>query len=148
MNRSPLQLKHYHYTGCHLQTRDVDLSQLELGDSPYPSMDNIQLQPLVTLSEPDGEENPHDFLLTLALELSEENANGFPYTFAVEVEGVFQIDHDGPLAERKKRVLINGGSILFGVVRELLLTLSARHKFGPILLPSLNFQGLEATEIR
>lgn len=148
MNRSPLQLKHYHYTCCHLQARDLDLAQLELGDSPYPPMDDIHLQPQVTLSGPEGEENPHDFLLTLALELSEENAHGLPYTFAVEVEGVFQIDHDGPLAERKKCVVVNGGSMLFSVIRELLLTLSARHKFGPILLPSLNFQGLEATEIR
>jgi len=146
MNRSPLQLKHYHYTGCHLQARDLDLAQMELGDSPYPSMDNIALQPQIRLSEPEGEDDPHDFLLTLALELREENARGFPYTFAVEVEGVFNIDHDGLLDERKKLVVVNGGSMLFGVIREQLLNLSARHKFGPFLLPSLNFQSLAADQ--
>jgi len=39
-------------------------------------------------------------------------------------------------------VVINGGSMLFGIVREQILALSLRHKNGPLLLPALDFRGL------
>ncbi|HRI56303.1 MAG TPA: hypothetical protein PK170_04315 [Anaerolineae bacterium] len=58
------------------------------------------------------------------------------------MEGIFHIDHAGPLDERKRLVVINGASMLFGAIREQLLSLSGRHKFGPFLLPSLNFANL------
>ena len=51
-------------------------------------------------------------------------------------------DHDGALDERRRLVAINGASILYGAMREHLLTLSARHRHGPVLLPCLDFRGL------
>ena len=43
---------------------------------------------------------------------------------------------------RGRLVAINGASILYGAMREHLLTLSARHRHGPVLLPCLDFRGL------
>ena len=60
----------------------------------------------------------------------------------LEAEGLFAIDHDGALDERRRLVAINGASILYGAMREHLLTLSARHRHGPVLLPCLDFRGL------
>lgn len=72
-----------------------------------------------------------------------EGAPGFPYRFAVRVEGFFELMSDEPNEERKRLTVINGASMLYGIIREQLLSLSTRHRNGPLLLPSLDFRGLK-----
>ena len=81
-------------------------------------------------------------MVNLKLEHTTRADSVFPYSFLIEAEGLFAIDHDGALDERRRLVAINGASILYGAMREHLLTLSARHRHGPVLLPCLDFRGL------
>ena len=143
MNLSPLQLKHYHFTSFFLRARpDFDIHQLESSSEPYPAMADIDLSPKVTLTEAGGEQGT---IYLVTLEILHEPSEGatFPYDFGASIEGIFTIDHDGDETERKHRVVVNGASMLFGAIREQLLTLSARHRYGPMLLPSLSFRDLQ-----
>lgn len=145
MSLSPLQLKHYHFTALSLKARaDFAPALLDSSGEPYPSMADIDLVPEITLSEPEDDATQH-FVVTLAIAHEPVADSSFPYAFAAAVEGIFALEHDGPLEERKRLVVANGASMLFSAIREQLLALSARHKFGPMLLPSLCFTDLQPT---
>ena len=142
MQAATLQLRHYHFNAFSLQAREQlpDASHLDTGEI-YPPLAVEDLQPQISHAEPDTDD-PHEFVVNLKLEHTPRADSVFPYSFLIEAEGLFAIDHDGALDERRRLAAINGASILYGAMREHLLTLSARHRHGPVLLPCLDFRGL------
>lgn len=143
MKLSPLQVKHYHFTELSVAARSaIDIEKLDYGTEPYPPTDEANLQTVVELGEPDGEPDPHQFVVTLSISSHPDKASNFPYIFAAKLEGVFTFDHSGELEERKRLVVCNGASILYSAAREQLLAITARLKFGPMLLPTASFNGM------
>lgn len=147
MQPAMLQLKHYHFNAFSLHSRAgvVEFPHLEAGEA-YPSLQAEELRPQVSHAEPDAED-PRVFVIKLALEHSPVEGSTFPYDFKIEAEGVFNTSHEGDLEERRRLVVINGASILYSAMREHLLTLSARHRYGPVLLPCLDFRGMARREV-
>lgn len=121
---------------------DIDLGKLDYGTDPYPPMEEAKLRTEISLGELDRESDPHQFVVTLGIFCDPDKDSHFPYLFAASLEGVFTIDHKGDLEERKRLVVCNGASILYSAAREQLLSLTARHKFGPMLLPTVSFNNL------
>lgn len=143
MKRSPLQLMHSHFAGLSLVALDVAPESSDANTSAYPEVPEGAVDTKVELGMPASDaDDPHQFLLRIGVSSAKSLPTAFPYRFAAQIEGVFRIEHDGDLNDRKRLVLVNGGSMLFGIVREQILTLSLRHKNGPLLLPSLDFRGL------
>lgn len=141
MNLSPLQLRHYHFTAISLKSREVEVA-LPGSDELYPDMSALGLEPEVSLAD-GGDADPHEFVVKLKVEYIAEETSSFPYEFTVEAEGLFFIeDAADDLDERKRLVVVNGAGMLLGAMREQLLSLSARHRYGPILLPSFDFRRL------
>lgn len=143
MKKSPLQVQHYHFTSMSVLARSgIDIDKTEFGSGPYPLLDSEKIVTTVQLGIPTDEKDLHQFALLLNVEFSPEEESQFPYSFSVGMEGVFTIDHDGDIEERKRLVVCNGAAILYGAAREQLLSLTARHRFGPMMLPSADFRGL------
>jgi preprotein translocase subunit SecB len=143
MKLSPLQVKHYHFTALSVMARpDVDIEKLDYGSEPYPPTEEANIRVEVSLGEPSGESDPHQFVINLNITCNPGEQSHFPYLFAASLEGVFTINHEGDLEERKRLVVCNGASMLYGAAREQLLSLTARHRYGPMLLPAANFNGL------
>lgn len=147
MNRSPLQLKHYHYRAIVLKVRaDIDVLEApaEQEHEPYPDFGDDKLLPEVRLYSNDAQDQCGPYLLNLSLSYSPSADSRIPYQFEFEIEGIFVLDEpDSPEPDCKKRVVINGGSMLYSAVRDQLLTLSARQIYGPMMLPSLDFRQLD-----
>lgn len=142
MKLSPLQVKHYHFTELSVMARlDIDIEKLDYGSEPYPPIEEAKIRTDISLGEPD-DSDPHQFVVKLGISCGPDKDSSFPYLFSASLEGVFTIDHNGDLEERKRLVVCNGASILYGAAREQLLSLTARHKFGPMLLPAANFNGM------
>jgi len=146
MQAAMLQLKHYHFNAFSLSCRAqvVDFPHLDAGQM-YPALQAEELRPHISHAEPDTVD-PREFVVTLKLDHAPADDSVFPYSFMIEAEGLFTIDHDGDLDERRRLVAVNGASILYGAMREQLLTLSSRHRYGPVLLPCLDFRGLAKRE--
>lgn len=141
MKFSPLQLLHSHFIALSIVAReDMEPGVHIQSKGLYPKLIESDLKTIVQLGNPDDEPDPHEFMVRLAVTCSPESGSAIPYRFASRMEGVFLIDHDGPLDERRRLVVINGASMLFGTMREQILTLTSRHKYGPLLLPSLDFR--------
>lgn len=142
MKLSPLQLKHYHYS--HLQLESVNGDEFIGKDttSPYwvPSASHIQTS--ITVGEPETQETPTQYAFVISMQLSYQEKK-FPYKFIVALDGVFICTENEQLLESfKHELVVNATSMLYSTVREQLLTLSSRQKFGPLMLPSLDFRNL------
>jgi len=86
-----------------------------------------------------------DFGLKFLLSVEPKDQNSAPYEVTVGVRGSFRMhqmpdmkDGDG----RRKRALVNGVSILYGLVRDMVCTVTSRSSHGQMLLPTLNFASL------
>lgn len=143
MKLSPLKLKHYHFTALSVLARpDLSLDDLEQ-EGPYPVFDErVDFNTEIELGEPEGDNNPVQFALRLTVSGEPLADSPFPYRFAVGIEGVFVIEGEDDVEKRKKLVVINGGALLYGAIRDQLMTTTARHTYGAMLLPSLDFRGL------
>ena len=60
------------------------------------------------------------------------------FSAEVEFEGLFDVRPDFPEDKVNDLVRMNGGAILYGAARELLLNLTARSNHGPFELPTID----------
>ncbi|MCP3722375.1 protein-export chaperone SecB [Paraburkholderia sp. CNPSo 3272] len=143
MQRSPLDLRHYHFNRFELQVRgDRRGPQTSSNSGQYPSFDEVDYSANVQVSAPPDQTSPFQFALKLALVCQPKSPETqFPYTFNVEAEGFFQVQAEDE-DKGRKLLLANGTAVLYGAIREQLLTFSSRFSQGPMLLPTVNFLNL------
>ncbi|MFH1493770.1 MAG: protein-export chaperone SecB [Pseudomonadota bacterium] len=142
MKLSPLQLVHSQFTAISVISNDVSVHVPESIETVYPPIEAKDLSIKIFLGIPDEGDDSHDFVVSVGVGNAEDTNSSLPYRFAAQIEGVFRIDHDGDPDERKRMVVVNGASMLFGSVREQILTITMRQKNGPMLLPSMDFRSL------
>jgi preprotein translocase subunit SecB len=145
MDLSPLQLKHYHFTEFSVvASTNVRPEDVETGGTPYPLFEDVEYDAEVLLgtfnhTEPDA----NLFVLQVKVFGAPTSASSkFPYTFSVCAEGVFEITHSGDISERKRIVVVNGAGVLYGAIREQLLSTTSRCSHGAMLLPTADFRSL------
>jgi preprotein translocase subunit SecB len=80
--------------------------------------------------------------LALKLSVDRGESKKFPYALVLEAVGVFDAS-SLPVDRQVPMVLVNGASILYGALREVLLMLTQRCMHGPVMLPSVHFVQLE-----
>jgi preprotein translocase subunit SecB len=93
----------------------------------------------------DEKEKYSDFGVKLTLRVGPKEDAQAPYNIQVSVRGIVRMhltQVDGQAEERRVRALVNGASLLYGAVRDMVSTITSRSAHGPLLLPSLNFQDL------
>ena len=69
----------------------------------------------------------------MAAESAEANYDG-----TLEMEGAFEIHPQFPNEKIEEFVRMNGGALLYGAIRELLMTLTSRCKSGALELPAVD----------
>ena len=143
---SPLQLKQDHFKALSVRSMpDYDMDAADFGGTPYPQMKTERIATRIILGTATATDiQKQNFLVELHLAYEPEAGELFPYTLHAEIEGIFELDSAEPLEEQKHLVAVNGASLLAGAIREQILTLTARHQYGPVLIPSLSFRGLTA----
>lgn len=147
MHLSPLQLLEYTFDG-------ISVMPVEgyVADPAFPS--GLVFFPgklamsaetgLVLLAE---EPNYSDFGVKLTLRVAPKEDAQAPYNIQISVRGVVRMhlkQAEGQSEERRIRALVNGASLLYGAVREMVSNITSRSTHGPLLLPSLSFQDLAA----
>lgn len=140
--KAPISIKHYHFTEVSVKARDVEYDDIVV-EGPYPSFENVDINTVVTLAE---SQEGSSFLLTIVVDCAPDDASTFPYAFKFIVEGIFESDFSEVEEENQKLIVCNGASMLYGCIREQLISLTSRQKFGPLLLPATSFQGLKKAE--
>jgi preprotein translocase subunit SecB len=100
----------------------------------------------VRLMESDDADPLWQVILTVSQQPAPER--NFPYEFLVTIIGYCHCLVEGITdKEKEELVRVNGSSMLYGVVREIIRENTARGPWQPILLPTISFfQPKEATE--
>lgn len=140
MQASKLQLETYHLNRISVIPRP-DAQATALGQ--YADFSNVMFGSDVSLQELKAIDGP-DVRQGLSLKLTAQPGEGstFPYDIEMEMLGVFNAD-GFPEADRDVMLLVNGASMLYGAMREMLMTITYRCMHGPVLLPSVHFVELE-----
>ena len=145
MQLSPLQLLEYTFDG--VSVVPVDGYKADPAFAPglvfFPG--KLAMSAETGLALLDEKEKYSDFGVKLTLRVGPKVDAEAPYNIQVSVRGIVRMhltQVDGQTEERRVRALVNGASLLYGAVREMVSTITSRSAHGSLLLPSLNFQDL------
>lgn len=141
MTPSPLQLKKYHFTQVSVETSipysDPNFVGISAEDFDF---NGVNIITEIGVALPEGqEENPKDFMIDFRLSIPNENGVQCPYKINVGVIGMFIISDKVDINMRENLVTVNGTSILFGCVREMVSNLTSRQLHGQLTLPTASF---------
>lgn len=64
-----------------------------------------------------------------------------PYLIDMKAVALFEVSEQVPAEEQEKFVYENGASLVYGAIREMVSTVSARSAYGSLMLPTASFFG-------
>lgn len=75
---------------------------------------------------------------TLSVSFGTQGSDHSNYQGQIDFEGIFDVHPEFPAEKTEEMVRMNGGAILYGAIREMVLNLSSRSKHGPFELPTID----------
>lgn len=138
---SPLQLLRVAFEQVNISTCDsIDRVQ----DNWAPGFDfaDVEIKTEVFLAIKDGQhEDPKDFMVSVHLYVDNSEAvKKTPYNFDIKAHGWFMLAPVFPVEKRESIMMINGGSMVIGAIREQILQVTSRSAYGPMTIPSLKLE--------
>lgn len=145
MQLSPLQLLEYTFEGISVMPVEGYVADPEFSPGLvfFPSKLAISADTGLSLLIEDASYS--DFGVKLTLRVGPREGIQAPYQVQVTVRGTVRMhlkQAENQAEERRVRALVNGVSLLYGVVREIVSTITSRSVHGQLLLPSLSFADL------
>lgn len=123
---SALQLKAHRFTQLRLESHPKGVPG-----------DGIKVSTNLTWGEIDN--SPGNWRLELKVDFGPAPKGNGPYSGVAEVVGFFKVSNALSPEKHEDLVVVNGASLLYGAVREMLLVMSARCSHGELYLPTLRF---------
>lgn len=145
MQLSPLQLLEYTFDGVSVMPVAGYVADPEYSTDLVFFPGKLALAADTGLALLTEEASYSDFGVRLTLRVGPKEDSVAPYQVQVSVRGVVRMhltQASGQAEERRVRALVNGVSMLYGVVREMVSNITSRSAHGQLLLPSLNFADL------
>ena len=144
MQLSPLQLEDLRFVHVCIEPRELpDFKDFDASFAPYEFGNTKFMSTVEHLQATDEEDNPATrFIVGLSLQLPDEGDTPPPYIVDVKCVGYFSIDKSAfpdPI-KRYDVGVVNGASLLYGAIREMIATTTSRLWYGKMVLPSVNFQ--------
>lgn len=145
MQLSPLQLLEYVFDGLSVQPVKGYQADPDVSPSLVFFPGKLSLSAEVGIDLLAEEANYSDYGVNLALKVGPKADEQAPYEVHVTVKGLVRmhlVQAEGQAEERRVRALVNGVSLLYGAVRDQVMTITSRSVHGPFLLPSVSFADL------
>lgn len=140
MLNSPVQLHHYHLS--RLDIEPVDGFTPNDRDFYPPFGPDVEFVADVKTSVPTESPDTHEYRISLRLTCRPSSTQVFPYRFEAAAEGFCSVIGEPDPGVRSDLATVNGASMLYSALKDVLLTLTGRFAYGPILLPSVAFLDL------
>lgn len=145
MQLSPLQLLEYTFDSVSVGPVEGYKANPAFAPGLVFSPGKLAMSAETGLALLDEMEKYSDFGVKLTLRVGPKVDAQAPYNIQISVRGIVRMhltQVNGQAEERRVRALVNGASLLYGAVREMVSTITSRSAHGPLLLPSLSFQDL------
>ncbi len=137
MKLSPLQMAYYRLADFSLTPR----SGIDTGEDSFEWIEEMQVY--LEVYEEEEEANGEDIAtwgVTLGLAFTGQEGDNSPYDFKIALLGTFKCPRTLPSGlEAERLVGVNGSSMLYGVARELIQTISEKSVWGRLTLPTMSF---------
>jgi len=139
MRPSPIQLQHVLYEKVLVQPHGGEQAPAVKGIAL--DFNGVNIRSVIRTGLKAGQqEDPRDFLIRLSVTIDNKEGKKIPYDLDIGVLGVFNVLPSLPIERREDLVTVNGASILYGVIREMVLSLTSRFSPGALTLPGMNFE--------
>ena len=119
---SPIQIKHHW-----VRRLDITSSVEPIEESKYTFQFLLHHQPIDKM-----------WHVVLGVKFMAEESSESNYSGTIEMEGAFEIHPDFDSEKVEELVKMNGGALLYGAVREMIMMITSRCKNGPLDLPSVD----------
>jgi preprotein translocase subunit SecB len=126
MSNSPLRLERYYFTRIEIeQVKDGHRSNTNIVKTMIEAAHNAQ--------------NELQYMVRLQVFLESESGKMAPYRGEIDITGFFSVNDQFPKEQRNDLVVVNGGSLLFAAVREMVANLTSRGPSGMLTLQTIRF---------
>lgn len=145
MQLSPLQLLEYTFDGVSVMPVDGYVADPDLSAGLVFFPGKLAMSADTGLAVLGEEASYSDYGVRLTLRVAPKGGKQAPYNVQIAVRGVVRMhltQEVNQSEERRVRALVNGVSLLYGVVREMVSSITSRSAHGVMLLPSLSFADL------
>lgn len=133
---SAIQLQHMAYLGIKVLPRQ---DEIPIGETPF-DFNGVMIGEGVEVVPVEDESADHDvFAVKLRIQIENKEGKICPYDIDVEAAGYFVIDDKIPAEQREELVSVNGCAVLYGCIRDQVLTLTSRCSNGALMMPTVNF---------
>lgn len=142
---SPMQLLEYTFDGVSVMPVIGYVADPEFSKGLVFFPNKLAISADTGLALLNEEASYSDFGVKLTLRVGPKEDMQAPYQVRVSVRGVVRMHltlAKEQAEERRVRALVNGVSLLYGVVREMVSNITSRSAHGQLLLPSLSFADL------
>lgn len=140
MRPSPLQLQRVIYRKVSVLPTPTPEGETALKSAGF-DFNQVNIRSAIGSGARAGQEDdPRDFLVNLEIGIDNKEGKTAPYCLDVEVVGIFHVLPTLPKERRLDLVTVNGASILYGVIREIVSLLTSRFAAGTLTLPGMNFE--------
>ena len=145
MRISPVQLNLYLFTKVQVTPAEAPAFSSDISPRPI-NWDQVVFGAKIDFGWAEQDEKDRRaFAVRLFLTIDNEQGTPSPYLVELGVMGFFTLLGDIPNEDRENIAKVNGASLLYGVLREMLFGLTARFPAGPAILPSMNFLDLKTS---
>jgi preprotein translocase subunit SecB len=134
MSQTPLRLETYFFPKVQIEA-NPDYSPTDV-----PEERDVQMKMNVGLLG--SEQEPNRFQLMLDIEKISVPTGILPYRLSLEAVAFLTVDDNLKHSDIKRLVQVNGASMLYSAVRELVLMVTGRGPWGAFQLPTVNFHGV------
>jgi preprotein translocase subunit SecB len=141
MQPSPLQLLQCCFESVNVVAMQ-DFDNAERDTSFVFNPTGMAMSSETAVQDLEGGEGWSDYAIRFVVGFEPKEANATPYRGQLVLQGVVRMHGAQSLLERKQLAVVNGVSLLYGVARDMVCTLTSRGVHGQMLLPTLNFRSL------
>lgn len=89
---------------------------------------------------PEGQPEPVGFAITLGIAIDNSEGKLAPYKIDVVALGLIEVAETVEKEKREDLATVNGASLIYGAIREMVTTLTSRCISGPLVLPTMDFR--------
>nr|WP_281719944.1 protein-export chaperone SecB [Nitrosomonas nitrosa] len=135
---SIIQLAEISFVGVKIWPQPHDNFK-EQEDAPF-DFNNVEIGEKSEIYVLDNKSDPSSYGVMLRIVIENKSGKIAPYDIDVCVTGHFKISKKVPKEQRENLITVNGCSMLYGAIREQVMTITSRSIHGTLVLPTVNFQ--------
>lgn len=142
MRPSVIQLRQLVFKGIHLEPVEPseEATSGEAANGDFEGIVfrvNLGIETLATAEENKGS---HTFVVMLGIAIDNTEGKPSPYLLDMTALGLIEVNEQVDQEKRADLAAVNGASLIYGAIRELVTTLTARSIAGPFVLPTMDFR--------